>query len=99
MGEVADIVDLLLGFERHNQVYVEIRMNYLWREKSPDLVVTVIAHDNTLDIGEVTSLASVSVKCLDTNLRNLRDVVTHALYALDFQLAVNELDATKKKEA
>jgi len=99
MGEVADVVDLLLGFERHNSVYVEIRMNYQWQEKRPDLVVMCIAHERADGIGEVPSLASVSVRCLDTGLRNLRDVVTHALYALDFKLALNELESAEPKKA
>jgi hypothetical protein len=59
--------------------------------EKPDLVVALIAHEWEVEIGEVPSLASVSVRCLDTNLKNLRDVVTHALYLLDSRLAWGEM--------
>lgn len=91
MGEVADVLDLLLGFEVMNGVKLELRVSTVGAPGSMDLGVTLVAHDHREDIGAVPPLASQSVRCLDTGLKNLRDVVTHVLYLVDGQLARNEL--------
>jgi hypothetical protein len=97
MGEVADVLDLLLGFEVMNGVCLEVRLGTVGVPGEMDLGVQMYAHDRKHAIGEVPSLASASVRCLDTGLKNLRDVVTHVLYALDFQLVQNELSNAEQK--
>jgi len=97
MGEVEDILTLLLGFQEHNQVKVEVRFSVVDAGEKPDIVVAALAHDAKAEIGDLPPLASVSVRCSATKLRNLRDVVTHALYAMDFQIAVNELREAEQK--
>jgi hypothetical protein len=91
MGEVVDILDLLNGFQVFNGVSLETRVSPTGMRGKMDLMVTMLAHKPEADRAVVPPLASVSVRCLDTGLRNLRDVVTHVLYLVDGQLARNEL--------
>ena len=97
MTEISDVLDLLMGFQEHNSVQVEMRMSVVDAPGKQDLVITVLAHDKAAEIGGLPPLASVSVKCLGLSLRMLRDAVTHALYALDFQLALHELAEKEPK--
>lgn len=99
MGEVADILELMADFERHNSVRLETRIGLCRLVTKQDICVTMLAHQQGEEVGEVPPLASVSVSCLSTNLRNLRDVVIHALYALDLRLALNEFESAERKEA
>lgn len=96
MTEVADVTDVLNGFEMHNNVRIEIRLNVLLTSKGPDLVMRAAAHDAGREIGDLPSLASVSVKCSAMNLRTMMGALTHLLYALDFQLALNEMGGNTK---
>jgi len=99
MGEVADVMDLLQGFEKQNRIHVEIRFGVLLLEGRPDLVVTgTLFTLETADV-EPVLFSSVSVPALRTGLRNLRDVVTHVLYALDFRLALDEFESATPKKA
>lgn len=99
MTEVADVTDLLSAFETENNVCLEMRIGVNREKKVPSLGITVIAHDKFFRIGEVPPLASVSVICSDMNLKHMMGVVTHALYALDFQIALNEYETKAPKKA
>jgi hypothetical protein len=99
MTELADVRDLMIGFESHNQVTLECRFSVVWRQLKPDVVMTMLAHNHTQEIGEVPPLASVSVRCSATNLRTWNAVLTHAMYALDFQLALSEMPEPGDKKA
>lgn len=99
MTELADVRDLMIGFESHNQVTLECRFSVVWRQLKPDVVLTVLAHDHTKEIGEVPPLASVSVRCSAMNLRTWNAVLTHAMYALDFQIALHELSDPAAQKA
>jgi len=98
MTEIADVRDLLVGFEAQNSVCVGIRMSVYWTGAVPDVLIYAEVHKTREEVGEVPPLASVSVRCLDTGLRNLRDVVIHVLYALDMQLALGEYARIEPKE-
>jgi len=99
MTEVADVRDTLMAFEEHNNVQVELRMGLSVLNGVPDIEMTAIAHQRGVEIGDQPSLASVSVKCSVTNLKHWKDVHTHVLYALDFQLALNEYASAERKKA
>jgi len=99
MSEVGDVIDLLSAFEKHNQVRLEMRLSVEWKESVPDLAITTIAHPKEGEIGEVTPLGSVSVRCSAMNLKTVMGVLTHAMYTLDFQLACNELLFVEPKRA
>jgi hypothetical protein len=99
MTEVADVRDTWQAFELQNRVKLEIRTELVSRSGIPDLVLTAIAHEEGLEIGEAKVLASVSVRCSATNLRHWKDAHTHVLYALDFKLALNELEGVAVKKA
>jgi len=97
MSEVADVTDLLLGFERHNNIRLEVRMSLINQEKNASIAMSVLAHSVSEEIGDQPPLASANVICSDINLRRLMDVLTHVLYSLDFQLACNELPEVETK--
>ena len=99
MTEVADVRDIWQAFELQNQVKLEIRLEVQTKAGVPDLLLTALAHQNGVEIGEAPPLASVSVRCSGTNLKHLRDALTHVLYALDFQLALHEFEGTKPQKA
>jgi hypothetical protein len=99
MTELADVRDLMIGFESHNQVTLESRFSVVWRQLKPDIVLTMLAHDPSQEIGEVPPLASVNVRCSALNLRSWNAALTHALYALDFQLVLHELEKAEPKKA
>jgi len=85
-----DVADLLSAFELHNEVSITVSLMHLTTPKGPDLAVVMSATGKSRKSGEVMQLASVSVKCSALRLSSLASVITHAMYALDFQLALNE---------
>lgn len=98
MTEIADFRDLLMGFEEHNGVRIEVRLSLVWGALVPDIAMVAIAHESAGEIGVVAPLASVSVRCSATNLKTLSAALIHAMYALDFQLALNELPESAPKK-
>jgi len=92
-----DVAVNLIAFEAMNNVRLEMRVSTADHHGLADLAVTVIAHDRTAEIGVVPPLASASVTCSGSRLKSLEAVAIHALYKLDSQLALNELDGTVKK--
>jgi len=89
-GEVGDLVDLLGAFELQNTV----RVRWILELPTPtirlDLVVRVEAWPFEWGEQGAKPLASASVTCLATGLRDLASVLIHALYLLDGQLAALE---------
>lgn len=85
-----DVVGNLVAFEAINGVRLEIRMSTTDHHGRADLLILVMAHDKDKEIGEVPSLASVSVTCSATRLRTMEAALIHALYSLDGQLAKGE---------
>jgi len=99
LSEVADITDMLCGFEAHNSCRIEVRVETLSLMKGRTLVVKGMAWNTKEDVPEAKLLASVSVTCSALNLRNWNSVLTHLMYALDFQLALQELEKEQTKKA
>lgn len=97
LSEVGDVTDLMLAFERHNAVRLEVRLSLVNQEKNASIAIAMLAHGKEGEIGEVPPLGSVSAICSAINLKTLRDVLTHVMYALDFQLALREWDAASPK--
>jgi hypothetical protein len=67
--------------------------------RGPDLEVSVFARGSAANSAELAVLASVVLRCSVLNLVSLVSVVTHALYTLDFQLALHEFGNVGKKKA
>jgi len=95
MTELADIRELLAAFEATNTVRLEVRFGIEHQVRGTDLYLTMLAHQSKGEIGEVPPLASVSVKCSAMNLKHWNSVLTHCMYALDFQLALHEFESTR----
>jgi hypothetical protein len=91
LSEIADITDMLSGFQEHNscRIMMLVRVEVTKRERG--LVIEAIAYPMEGECTVATQLASVNVKCSTMNLRAWNSALTHVMYALDFQLALNEL--------
>ena len=96
-ADVVDVTMVMLAFEAMNKLRLEVRLTRVDDGVASDLLVAVIAHPPTGEIGEVPPLASTSVKCSALNLKTLDSAVLAALYRLDFQLACNELESARQK--
>lgn len=99
MSELGDVTDLLIGFERQNQVRTQWKFFLEWRDKAPSIVVEATAWGMKEEDSGVKPLGYVSVRCSDLNLKHWSAAITHVLYALDFQCALNELEEKEPKRA
>jgi len=99
MTELADLRDVLVAFEVQNNVTIHFRFGLMRVGKAPDISLTAEAFQRGVEVGDQASLASVNVVCSALNLKAWNAVLIHVLYALDFQLAVNEFDHASKKRA
>jgi len=95
-GEVGDLVDMLIGFEAQNKVRVKLIAELPFPLVRGDLEVTVVAYPVSAPSSEAKPLACASVTCLATGLRDLANVLIHALYLLDSQLADLELGSAEQ---
>jgi len=91
MSEIADVTDMLHGFEEHNSCNIQMEIVTTKVAKTPSLVIVMTAYPRGVAMSEASCLASVSVTCSALNLKNWNSALTHVMYALDFQLALNEL--------
>jgi len=99
MSELGDVTDLLYAFEQQNKVRLHCRFGVEMEGKSPTIGLTMFAY-GVEDVDTVLPpLASVSVICSALNLKTWNAALTHALYALDFQLALNEYESAAVKRA
>jgi|SRR5882672_9110855 len=94
-----DVTDLVAGFEAHNHVRISFRFGMAHVSKGPSLSVTAEAWEMDEDAPGAQPLASVSVICSAMNLKSWNAVLTHVMYALDFQLALNDLETKAPQKA
>lgn len=99
MSELADVTDLLIGFENSNQVRTQWKFFLEWKNKVPTIVVEATAWGIKEEDSAAKPLGFVSVRCSDLNLRHWNAALTHVLYALDFQCALSELEKAEPKRA
>jgi len=97
MSEIADVTDLLCGFQEHNSCVLKMGVTVEDLGKVRGLIISAEAWGEDLGKPEAKLLASVSVRCSALNLRHWNSALTHVLYALDFQLALLELGHAKPK--
>lgn len=99
LSELADVMDIVRAFEEHNSAQTFFRFNVGMVGKRPELFLTAACWGKDQETTVVPSSASVSVKCSDLNLKTWNAALTHVLYALDFQLALNEFESVERKRA
>jgi len=99
LSELADVTDLMHAFEAQNSVKLELRCGTSIHGKTPTLGLVLLANSLPTIEQAASVLASVSVTCSATGLKSWNAVLTHALYALDFQLAQHEFDNVAVKKA
>lgn len=94
-----DVTDLVVGFEAHNHVKLKFCFELVGEGHTPGLVLYADAYEWEPLNGVRRHLALVSVICSAMNLKSWNAVLTHAMYALDFQLALKEFDSTEPPKA
>lgn len=99
LSELADVTDLVGAFEEQNNVRLSIRFGRVSKLGVPGLVVVAEAWTLEDVPPEAKPLASVSVICSGLNIKTWNAVLTHVMYALDFQLALNEFESVAHKKA
>jgi len=99
LSELADVTDMVAGFEEHNGCELVTVFTVQRSEKGRTIVLVMTAQERMPGGMVAKYLASVSVICSALNLRNWNSVLTHAMYALDFQLALLELGHAAPKKA
>jgi len=98
-SEADEMTDLLVAFEQENKCKITLLISAQLKKGYMDLCWTAVA------LGMLTQepdqppsvLASVSVWAGD--FKTLMALVSRLLYALDFQLALNEFDTVPTKKA
>ena len=99
MSEVGDVLDLLYHYEELNTVRLDVELKVQRFPRGPELVVAVAVWEAGVKPTDLPLLASVSVRCLATNLKGIRGAVTHALYLADSKLALLELERAESQRA
>ena len=98
MSEIADVTDMVAGFQEHNSCRLVIVVTMEGTPKHRTLVLGMEAWDPAENSQGPTLLASVNVKCSTLNLKKWNSALIHAMYALDFQLALKELGHAEPKK-
>lgn len=95
LSETKDVTEIIRAFQEHTNSRLVLALSVIDIGRAPCLFVTVVAYEPGLETPDQVPLASANVCSLNTNLRFLKDVVTHVLYLLDGQLARNEMRGTQ----
>lgn len=90
---------MLCGFEEHNSCRIVLVVEPVRVEKAPTLRIVAQAWPKTGVVVGQEPLVLVSVICSALNLKAWNSALTHVMYALDFQLALNELGHAEPKKA
>lgn len=99
MPDLQDVAAVLEGFEEVNTCRIQVTLELKGQGLLRHLLVGAVAYDRRETAGEVTTLASVSVTSLASNLKNVTAVVIHALYMLDGKIAYQEMQSAENKKA
>lgn len=97
LSEIADVTDLVVGFQAHNNVRLSLRFGVVVEKKVPGIVIVAEAWEDLDDQPAAKPLASLTVKCSALNLKTWNAALTHVLYAMDFQLALAEWERAEQK--
>lgn len=98
-NDAQELTDILVAFEQINkckitlEAHVELHKGYL------DMKWTATAVENSQSTAVPTSSASQSVTVWAGDYKTQMAVVTRLLYAMDFQLALNEFEKAGHKKA
>lgn len=98
LSELADMIDVLDGFEAHNSVLITMAFGYDHGSRTPALFMTLDAWETDVSATGQPPLASTRMSTSTMNQKTLMGVLLQGLYQLDFLLAQRELskEATKK---
>jgi len=91
LSEVMDTITTIRSYEEHSQVKLVVAFSVVQEGKTPSLFLTATAYPPAAAFVELAPLACVQLSSSGTNLKHLRDVLTHLLYLLDAKLAWKEM--------
>lgn len=94
--DAVDVAAVLVAFEQMNQLRLIVTLRTCEGMETPDCWLEGKALSKVSVSGVRSLLAFASVRCGSTGLKTLDSAVLNLLYALDFQLAENELARTVK---
>lgn len=99
LSELADVTDMLAGFEEHNSCELVTTFTVQKAGKARTIVLTMMAFEQAKEGQEAKLLGSVKLICSAMNLKTWNSVLTRGMYTLDFQLALHELGHAEPKKA
>lgn len=99
LSEIADVTDMLNGFQQHNSCRIVVEVSVEVVDQVPGIVLVAKAYEGDPALLGAKPLGSVSVKCSTMNLKAWNSALIHVMYALDFQLALNELGHAAPQKA
>jgi len=87
-----DVAAILGAFEGMNECRIMVELTAVNHHGQPDILMSFEARETVERDGDLLLLASVSLRCSDTNRRSLDAAVSQGLYALDAKLASGEFE-------
>jgi len=98
-NEPEELTDLIAAFEAHNKCKITLTCSLQLHKGYLDTRWSMTAHDASKTLVEVLSLGLASVEVWAGDYKTLKGLLTRLLYALDFQLALNEFASVETKKA
>jgi len=97
--EPEELTDLIAAFEAQNKCRITLSACLKLRKGYQDMEWTAECVNREQGLTAHLPLGFVSVSVWAGDFKTLMGLVTRLLYALDFQLALNEFDSAKAKKA
>lgn len=98
-NESQELTDLVAGFEVINKCKITLTSSLVLTKGYLDLKWIATAHPSSEAASEQSSLALASASVWGGDYRTFLALLTRLLYAMDFQLALNEFDMVLPKKA
>lgn len=98
-NELEELTDLLAAFEGQNSIKLLVTCSLGSRKGQADTVWVVSAVEGVEGVLVAPSSGFQSVKVWGGDFKTLMGLLTRLLYALDFQLALNEFERAPAKKA
>ena len=97
--ETEELTDLVVAFEAQNKCKITLHVSQELHKGYMDSRWVAVASTESPPGAEPPYLDCVSVQVWGGDFKTLMGVVSRLLYALDFQLALNEFDGVKTQKA
>lgn len=98
-NEPEELTDLVAAFEAQNKCRITLSTCLKLRNGYLDMEWTAECVNREEGLSEASPLGFLSVSVWAGDFKTLMGLATRLLYALDFQLALNEFDGVKTQKA